>query len=241
MDMIGNTTIRIGIVAAVVMVSMYACYALHISMEPAPVELPAWTFHELPAQIGDWHGEPTTLDPKIVQKTGAVPESIEDRAYHDDLGHTIMMHTAMFNNPTDAVYHIPTNCYRAAGWQQTGQYRETLQISEDLSIPVLVTTWEHENEHLLVVYWLQLGEYVLFDRSDLGWKVRRAFAGRPKWPAMLKVQLSLSANDLDEAKQVLVPFAEEIAKWENQPAHRTGLVRGATRVGGDAAPAETSP
>ena len=199
----------------------------------------------LPLQIGDWRGERVDrekMDPKrreeydkIADKTGAAKETIEDRSYHDDLGHTIMLHAAMFDDPNAGVYHVPANCYRAAGWKKMDEYRETLQISEDVSIPVNVTAWERENEHVLVVYWLQLGEHVLFDRSDLGLKVRWAMRGQPKWPALMKVMLSMPANDWDEAKPILVGFAEEIAKWENQPEHQTGVTQAANRAaGGDA-------
>jgi EpsI family protein len=234
MDMIGNTAIRIGIVAAAVVTAWLVCHGVGVSLKPPPVELPDWTFHDLPLQIGDWRGEHTKLDDAVAVKTGAVMSSIEERAYRDDLGHTISVYMAMFEDPDAGVYHIPSNCQRRAGWQEVDEYRETLQVSDELSIPVLVTTWEHENEHLIVVYWLQLGDRVLFDRADMG-RARWSLRGRATWPALLKVQLSMPAAGFDDAKPVILDFAKEIAAWENKPAHHTAVAEAAARAAGAAA------
>ncbi len=232
--MIRNTAIRIGVVAAVVLTAWLACWALNVSLTPPPTDVPQWSFHDLPRHIGDWRGEPTTLDRKIAEKTGAIEDSIEERLYRDDSGHTIAMHCAMFEDPIPGVYHVPTNCYRAAGWQLNEQYQETVQVSDELTIPVLVTTWEKESErgtqHEIVVYWEQLGEHVLFDRADLGFKVRWSLRGREKWPALLKVMVSMPTNNVDDPKSLILDFAKEIAAWENQPAHHTGVAEAASRA-----------
>ena len=53
---------------------------------------------------------------------------------------------------------------------------------------------------MLVVYWYQLGEHVLFGRWDLGLKVRWALAGKPKWPALIKVMLQIPASEPEDRK-----------------------------------------
>ena len=89
-----------------------------------------------------------------------------------------------------------------------------------MTIPVSLSTWEQKGERLLVVYWYQLGEHVLFDRWDLGMKIRWSLRGRPKWPALIKVMLQIPAPDPEEAKPVILDFAKQVAAWENQPKHR---------------------
>ena len=98
--------------------------------------------------------------------------------------------------------------------------RENLPVSDGLTIPVSLTTWEREGERVMVVYWYQLGEHVLFGRWDLGWKVRWSLRGQPKWPALIKVMLQISAPEPEDAKTTILGFAEQVAKWENQPEHR---------------------
>ena len=250
--MIGNLAIRIGIVAAIVAAAWVVCYGLNVSLTPPPVELPEWSFRDLPLQIGDWRGERTDrtrFDSKqledydlIANRTGAVKERTEDFTYRDDMGHTVAVYAAMFDNPNDGVYHIPTNCYRAAGWQLLEGYRDSVQLSEDVSIPVYLTTWERDNKREINVYWLQLGEHVLFDRADLGLKVRRSLAGREKWPALLKVMVSMPATSVEEAKPLLLEFAKEIAVWENKPSHHTGVAEAAKRdTAGSAAERRRNP
>ena len=43
-----------------------------------------------------------------------------------------------------------------------------MEVAEDLTIAVSLTTWEKEEEKILVVYWYQLGQHVLYGRFDLG-------------------------------------------------------------------------
>lgn len=219
-----STAIRLYLLSVIVLaiygIARWEKYAL----QPPPVQLPSWTFDELPLQLGDWHGEPTELDPKIVMAVGAAPGRIVDRAYHDGIGHTITMHTAMFADPVEGVYHSPLNCYRANGWQLKDKTREELRVSDDLTIPVNLTTWQQENRTALVLYWYQLGEHVLFDRLDMGLKVRWSLAGKPKWPPLVKVMLQIEAAEVEEAKTLILGFAEQIAKWENQPDRRKELL-----------------
>lgn len=72
----------------------------------------------------------------------------------------------------------------------------------------------------MVVYWYQLGDHVLFDRWDLGMKIRWSLRGREKWPALIKVMLTIPAADPEAAKPVLLDFAKQLAAWENQPKHQ---------------------
>ncbi len=85
-----------------------------------------------------------------------------------------------------------------------------------------VTTWEESGEQGLVVYWYQLGENVVHDRYSLG-NVRWKMPGKAKWPVNIKIMLQISVTDLDEAKALIMGFAERVAKWLNQPEHQKYL------------------
>jgi EpsI family protein len=220
--MFRSTAIRIGIVIAAILVTSFGVRWIGRTVEQPDVEMPRWTFNELPLQLGDWRGEDTKrLDPELYKATDA--DVIVNRAYQDGTGHSVSIHTAVFKNPAHGVYHSPMNCYLSAGWQKIKTTMEKLVLPNDVVLPVCLTTWELDNQRLMVVYWYQLGEHVLFGRWDLGLKVRLSLAGRPKWPALIKVMLTIPVRDAEEAQTVLLGFAKEVAAWENQPAHQTGL------------------
>ena len=220
----GNTALRLYILSAVVVAIYWVARWEKYALQPPPVQLPKWTFDELPLQLGDWQGEPAKLDPEIYKAVGAAPGRIVNRIYRDEMGHQISMHTAMFMNPIDGVYHSPLNCYRANGWELVNKSREELRLFDNLTLPVILTTWQQEGNRKLVVFWYQLGNHVLFDRMDLGLRVRWSLAGKPRWPALVKVMLQIDAGELGDAKATILSFAEQVAKWENQPQRRKQLL-----------------
>jgi EpsI family protein len=224
--MFGNTAVRITIIVALFPLTWWGARRMDVALDPPPVDMPEWTFAGLPRQLGNWQGENTEMDPKIADQTGANLDTIVNRLYRDNQGHAISMHTAMFSNPKDGVIHSPLNCYRSQGWEKLSETRSTIPIddkSPELTIPVSVTLWHQKGEKRLVVYWYQLGKHVLFGRWDLGIKVRWSLAGKPTWPALIKVMLEIPVTTSPEdAETTLLGFAEQIAKWENQPVHRSG-------------------
>ena len=227
--MINRTAVRVYIVAALIPITFGGAYLVQAALEPPGSDLPNWTFRELPLQIGKWHGESVKLDPQIALATGA--QVIVDRAYRDDSGHVVSIHTAMFDDPANGVIHSPLICYLSAGWEKLGESRSSLKVSDKLTIPVNVSKWGREGEKVLVVYWYQLGEHVLFGRWDLGIKVRWSLAGKPKWPALIKVMLQIPATEGEDPKSTVLSLAEQVAKWENQPKHRNGIGMLGTQTG----------
>lgn len=215
--MINSTAIRLYVVAAVVLATYGVACFVQAGLKLPDVEMPNWTFNELPLQLGEWQGHPTEMDPQIAVATGA--KIIVNRSYQDGSGHSITMHTAVFDDPAGGVYHTPTNCYRTSGYQNTDSSSEELELPNDVMLPVKLTTWERKDERFLVIYWYQIGEYVLFDRWDLGIKIRWAFRGRPKWPALIKVLIQMAVTDTEEATPVILDFAKQVAAWENLPKH----------------------
>jgi EpsI family protein len=218
-----NTANRLFVVAGLVVVTFLVAHFVTAGLKTPGVQMPDWTFSDMPLQLGDWRGQPTEIDPKIAVATGA--SVIVNRDYQDRSGQHILMHTAMFSDPADGVFHTPIICYLAGGWQKQAETREELEVSDKLTTPVSLTTWEGDKQQrILVVYWYQLGEHVLFDRWDLGMKVRWSLRGRPKWPALIKVMLQIAAPDPDEARSIILDFATQVAAWENQPKHRAQML-----------------
>jgi EpsI family protein len=217
-----NIAIRLYAVVALVMVSYGGARVAQSLAEPPEVELPDWSLADLPMQLGRWQGEITHLDPEITRAVGA--KVIVDHVYRGELGDQVAVHTAMFENPAEGVYHSPLNCYRSAGWTKLSETREDIPISDGQTIAVSLTTWEKEGEKILVVYWYQLGKHVLYGRFDLG-AFRWAMRGAAKWPVLFKTMLQTSGFDSKNSKAAILDMAQQIGTWLNQPEHRRYLDR----------------
>jgi EpsI family protein len=217
-----SLAVRVYAVVGIVLVAYGISYGLKVATEPPEVEEPDWTVRELPLQLGNWHGEDFEMDPKLAVATGA--KTIVNRMYRDGSGRAVSLHTAMFLNPAEGIYHNPLNCYAANGWQKIGEKLEDVQVSEDLTIPVRLTTWEKENEKILVVYWFQLGRHVLYERFDLG-TIRWSMRGKETWPVLLKAMVQINTADGADTKAAILGFARQYAEWLNRPEHRKYLDR----------------
>jgi EpsI family protein len=222
--MFGKTAVRVYIVAAMIPLTWWGATRMNLAIEAAPTDMPSWTFANMPMKLGKWRGEnDDAMDPKIAIRTGADQTTIVNRVYRDDAGHVIRMHTAMFNDPKVGVIHSPMTCYRSQGWEGVSESKVNIPINDELELPVSVSHWRQKNEKRVVVYWYQLGKHVLFSRLDLGLKVRWSLAGKPTWPAMIKVMMDLPVTTNEEdAETAILNFVENVAKWENQPEHRNG-------------------
>jgi len=215
-----RTAIRLLVVVGIILLTYGVSKLVQIQTEPPEVELPSWTFRDMPMQLEKWHGEDTKLDPEIAAATGA--EVIVDRLYRSDVGAVVSMHTAMFKDPGEGVSHAPTNCYRTNGWNLAKDTREEIKIADDRTITVACTRWEKSSETVYVVYWYQLGDNVIYDRVGLG-NLRWKMPGKEKWPVNIKVMLQVSLDDPEESKAAILDLAQKIATWLNQPEHQKYL------------------
>jgi hypothetical protein len=162
------------------------------------------------------------MDPQIALATGA--KFIVNRLYQDGQGHTASLHSAMFLDPAEGIYHNPMNCYRSSGWSKIKEDREEVKVAEDLSITVCLATWQKDNEKVIVAYWYQLGQHVLYERFDLG-KIRWSMRGNATWPVLFKIMVQVPLTDADGSRASAIEFCQKIADWMNQPEHRKYLDR----------------
>ncbi len=215
-----KTAIRLLVVVGIIFLTYGVSKLMQVQLKPPEVEVPSWTFRDMPMQLDRWRGEDTQLDPQIAAATGA--DVIVDRIYRNDVGAVVSMHTAMFKDPAEGVQHSPTTCYRSNGWNLMKETRENIKISDNLTIPVYFTTWEKSGETVYVIHWYQIGENVVYDRLGLG-SLRWKMPGKEKWPVNIKVMLQISVSDPEETKAAILNIAEKIAAWLNQPEHQKYL------------------
>lgn len=217
-----SVSFRLCAVAVIIMGAWGVNHELQLSVLPNAVTLPDWSLQELPDQFGDWHGKEIKLDPTITAATGAA--MIVDRNFQRGLEQSVILHTAMFKNPRDGVYHSPLNCYAAGGWKKIDESVEKVQVADNLTVPVNVVAWEKGNQRILVAFWYQLGDYVVHDRFELG-LLRRKMHGQEEWPVLFKVMTQIDVNDPEQAKKSLLDLTTQVGKWLNQPDHKKYLDR----------------
>jgi EpsI family protein len=68
----------------------------------------------IPSTLGDWRGEPFSLDPKIVRATGA-DQAVTRRYVHQGTGVTLDV-ILLFGPAVDMYLHSPELCYPVAGF-----------------------------------------------------------------------------------------------------------------------------
>lgn len=212
-----NTTTRVFVVAMFVVLLSASTYVMPQWLKAKNIQLPEWNLRDMPLQFDQWQGVSGELDPEITGRLGA--DVWLDRVYRDDQNRIVSLHVALFRDLDGGVFHSPINCYRSAGWRELGQAEVELPIPGKPSIPVSLGTWEREGERILVMYWYQLDQQILFDRVGLGlarWKMR----SEQNWPPLIKVLLQTSAADTEDAKKQIQFIAAKAYEWINQPSHQ---------------------
>ena len=89
MSMLNNTAVRLFLVVGVMAAVFLCSWLLQAGLEPPGVEMPDWTFKDLPIELGQWHGQPTEMNPNITAATQAAPGTTTSRIYQDGAGHAI--------------------------------------------------------------------------------------------------------------------------------------------------------
>ncbi len=215
-----TTTTRLFLVALLVGLLAISSYMLPELLEAKDVHLPAWELADMPSQFGSWRGADVELDEKIREQLLRDANSEVSRAYVDDQSNAVSLHLALFQDLDAGVRHSPINCYRGNGWREIGRETMDLRLQDGGTIPVSLTTWEKEGQRVLVMYWYQLGDHVLFNRWDL-LSTRLKMWGQPSWPAMVKVLLQTTTSDADKEKsreriQAVARYAQH---WISQAQH----------------------
>ena len=172
---------------------------------------------KLPMKLGDWQGEDKELDPKTFDRTAA--DVAVNREYRDNEGHVVTVLLALYRTDPDAgVYHAPTNCYRSNGWRLTDESTtERVPLSKTASQRVHLTTWEKQNDTILVMFPVSDGR--LHPLRPLGLVVGLlAMRGRELTPPMVKILLQTQTPHHNEfySKARIQEMAARIQRWLNQ-------------------------
>jgi PHD/YefM family antitoxin component YafN of YafNO toxin-antitoxin module len=156
------------------------------------------------------------LSPEIRAAIGA--DVVIDRVYRNspDAATEISAHLAVFSDWNRGIYHHPFTAYRANGWTLLNQTRESVSAAHGRSVPVSLSEWESKSRGVLVLFWYQLGDHVLFERSELD-ELRAELPNQERPPRLVKVLLQIGGSRTVVNKAALEQLAGETAKWLDRP------------------------
>ncbi len=168
--MINGTAVRVGIVAALIPLTYLGANRVQASLQPPGTDMPDWTFHDLPMQLGQlarrrrrrWiRKSPCKPGPSWTRSSNAPTTTTRDTS-------SACMPRCSTIRPT-ASSIARWSAITAAGWTRLSEEKNYLQLPveltklpEKLTIPVSVSTWENERDNkkvhgrLLVSAWQAL-------------------------------------------------------------------------------------
>jgi EpsI family protein len=209
-----NTTIRLLVVVALVAAINVGAWFSRLS--PGNVVPPARDVRAIPLQFPQWKGENIEMADYQYQALGAAKDSegelmVVNRNYRNLHNEQVTFHADVFFDYGVGMFHEPKNCFRSQGYHLVGDEKPVQLEVPGGSIEARVGVWEHNGEYSQVLYWYQLGEYVIHNRSELG-SARWALRGKTEWPSLVKFLLVTSGNT-PEAEARVKNIAEEAIAW----------------------------
>jgi hypothetical protein len=173
-------------------------------------------FKKMPCKFGLWEGQDMPISEELRASTGA--DVFINRVYWNSNNKIIQIltHLTVFSDWEKGMSRHPIERYKADGWKLLSQNHDSISTSKDKNIQVCLSEWEKNYKTIVVVFWYQLGDRILFDRSDLE-KVRAELGDQNPPSPLVKVQLEITRlrpkGDDEEVKQL----AGKIAKWIEKP------------------------
>ena len=223
-----KTTVRILIVAFLVVLVYGGAVRMQQGLRPPSVELPAWDVNDLPMRIGEWEGVKAEFPPKIAQRMGA--HSSINRSYRQRGKEPIAFHMAIFDQYDVGSFHNPATCYRASGWELVDNAPLRIETAEETPVSIALSTWEDDGNRVTVAHWYQLGDHVATDRFQLG-GARWALQGCKNWPAMVKVLMHTSTDNVERSEEGMQELASFVYRWLNDPDFRKSCTTITTESG----------
>jgi hypothetical protein len=182
-------------------------------------ELP--DYERMPLRLGAWEGTDTPLDPNI--RAAVAADIVVDRLYRCSDGQAleIPLHLAVFSDLKLNKHYDPMVLYKSCGWELVDQAYEHIYLDSGKNSRVSLSTWKRGKESLVLLFWYQVGDHVVFKESELD-EVRSNLDAKQPPPRLVKVQLQIAVNDRVSAAQgkaALKRLATKIREWFDAPRY----------------------
>jgi EpsI family protein len=215
-------TLRLLLVAVAIGVFSWVTYQARAGMKPPEVEMPTRDYNNIPYQLDAWHGVDLKIDEKEFAESGA--EYSVNRAYRRE-NRALSLLLAVFKSPDEGVLHSPMHCYQGKGFRELSTKNVSLNVPDRPDMEMKLTTWEKDEQRILVGYWFKFGEHLVFNRAGVA-MARFQMGGQSVWPATVKVLVHLniaSGGPTKEDENLICNFAATVEKWIAAPDDQTAL------------------
>lgn len=173
----------------------FRALAAHYSRPSTSVPIPRGTLAKLPVRIGEWVGEDTPIDERIVRKTDT--DDLINRLYRRTGGsQAVSLFVAYGVRLRDLSPHRPEVCYPGAGWTLDGT--QSLELTETDGLPVLARLLRFHKGDLTSEKILVLNYYIVDGRYCPDVSLLRSKAWRADTTGSYSVQVQLTCPDRTE-------------------------------------------
>jgi len=154
--------ITVGVVILLLTGGGFRALAAYYSRPPSSVPIPKGTLAKLPVHIGDWVGEDTPMEERIVRKTNT--DDLINRLYKRRGGsQAVSLFVAYGVRLRDLSPHRPEVCYPGAGWTLDDSRSLELKGADGSPIPCRLLRFHKgtlTSEKILVLnYYIVDGRY----------------------------------------------------------------------------------
>jgi EpsI family protein len=119
---------------------------------------------EFPAQVGDWEGMESRLNPSVVTLLG-LDDWILRQYQHPSKGF-VWFYIGFLKSLGALGHHSPQVCYPAQGWELLQEGLQQVNVSGEHSIAINRLLVKKDLERQLILYWYQWGEKVIVETPD---------------------------------------------------------------------------
>ena len=173
----------------------FRALAAYYSRPSTSVPIPKGTLAKLPVRIGEWVGEDTPMDERIVRKTDA--DDLVNRLYQRTGGsQTVSLFVAYGVRLRDLSPHRPEVCYPGAGWTLDGT--RSLELNGADGLPVLCRLLRFHKGTLTSEKILVLNYYIVDGRYCPDVSLLRSKAWRANTAGSYSAQVQLTCPDSTE-------------------------------------------
>jgi len=172
--------------------------------------------NKLGNKLGTWTGQDSTPDPSIFAELHA--DHVVDRMYKRGEEEAVLLHASDYQSVSSLTYrwvpHPPQICYDRADWRLVDERTKVLQLDGGRSARVRLSTFEQEENRILVLFWYHFGDEIVLDDGELR-AARWHLIGKRTWPAITKfmLQIQVPGGNRERAEMRVTQFAQEVLNW----------------------------
>lgn len=195
-----TTSQRILLVAAVIIAAQAVVRAAEQYFALLPALAPEEDLTQaIPLELepDNWQGKDVPLRADVLQTLGG--DAVVNREYRNALGEMVEVNVMAFRNYRLNPPHPPQTCYPSAGWTLQGTEFLPLNQDDPKSPKVLLCSFDRQGEQAMVMFWVDLGGQIVFDRDGQR-NVLRGLRPRSRQPLLKKAMLHTMVDTPERAR-----------------------------------------